>query len=68
MLYVTSVQYSGASIGVQVSSMALEEAMVAVKLVGAADGIAMQDVAECVVSLASVEGADAPTESTVSTA
>jgi len=54
--------------GVQLSAMALEEALDATKLVGATDGIAMHDVAEWVVSLASVEAADAPTESTASTA
>jgi len=46
MLYVTFVQYSGASMGVQLSATAPEEAVTAAKLVGAADGIAMQDVAE----------------------
>jgi hypothetical protein len=46
MLYVTFVQLAGVLMDVQLSAIALEEAVVAPKLVGADGGMAMHDVAE----------------------
>ena len=52
---------------VQVSSIALDVEELAVRLVGAVEGMATQEVAELVSALAWSDAADVPTASTAST-